>query len=822
MIAERRPGSEPRASSTTPIADSSLTTTDSAGSEGARQFDQLLELLGIKPDEPLTVCYQRPGEKFSHRRTTRAKAPALAQAWADEACVWYSTNPIRPIAQYGRGTAYDVTRCAALYADIDLKDSGARDADTVEKIVLGVVTAMGCYATALVSSGHGLHIYWQLDPDDPAWQLDSYEKRSAAQALYRRHYRLVSRIAHQYGAKVDNISDLSRLLRVPGSYNRKNPGDPVPVELWDELGKGVPLTFKQVSEIVADIPEREEDDVLLSQRVLEARDWQFGTTTAYVAEMIRGWESDTPTGARHNWLVSQATRLACAHRLGRISRADHVEGLNALEARFLKLIDVDRYPDPPTEVEDAVSWGRARAEIKTDAGAAEEIGGDDDGLGLNLPESFWERSSMAHIRQAAWSKMLPPDLVLNAILANVSASLLPDVVVDTGILSPLPLHHFAGLVGPVGGSKSAAMKAASRLINTENDEEGFLSRLRSYPHQPDEKIPHRWPLGTGQGILMAFIDDVTEPVPEGAPKGTRPKTRPTQVRTNVLLFSDEGNDLVKSCKDHSSIVGEVLRETWSGSDTGQGNAKIENRRFLLGGQYTLAAVAGFQEGVLADFLAPDEVSKGTPQRFLCTYSIAPDLPKPADRPEHPGSLKIKLPNEMLTVCESLRDQIANEHHAKQTGAVWVEPMDGQRSAMVARVAALLAIIDGRRVVSQEDWGLAAAMQAVSRRICAHVLNERKQKASRARKATRYTEAADQVAIDNLKDHPDGRAALAVLKHIPDDGGTAKWTGTDGIRTRKFKGERRAEADRGLVLLESLGLVIVEKSGSTTMVKAASE
>ena len=81
----------------------------------------------------------------------------------------------------------------------------------------------------------------------------------------------------------------------------------------------------------------------------------------------------------------------------------------------------------------------------------------DDGPGLTLPPRFWERPSLANIRQAAWSKMMPPDVVLNVIMAEVSASIPPNVRVDTGILDPLPIHHYAGLVGPAGGTKSTAM-----------------------------------------------------------------------------------------------------------------------------------------------------------------------------------------------------------------------------------------------------------------------------------------------------------------------------------------------------------------------------
>lgn len=105
-----------------------------------------------------------------------------------------------------------------------------------------------------------------------------------------------------------------------------------------------------------------------------------------------------------------------------------------------------------------------------------------------------------------------------------------------------------------------------------------------------------------------------------------PTSARVQVRSNVLLSSDEGNDLVKSCADQTAIVGEVLRAMWSGGLVGQGNAKVENRRILPRGAYTLAVVAGFQVDILARLLTAEAISKGDPQRWLYADSVAPDMP----------------------------------------------------------------------------------------------------------------------------------------------------------------------------------------------------
>lgn len=198
------------------------------------EFDELLDRLLIGRDETISVCHQPPDGNFRAELTRRAEAPKLAAALADVACVWFSVNPIRDGVRQGRGGVKDVKRCTALYVDLDLKDGGIPNTDTVAKIVEDL-RAVIRPETALVETGNGLHVYWALDPTDAAWILDSEEKRIAAQEIYRRFHRLVIQTAGQYGCRVDNVSDLSRVLRVPGTFNRKDPSNPKGVKLWPTL-----------------------------------------------------------------------------------------------------------------------------------------------------------------------------------------------------------------------------------------------------------------------------------------------------------------------------------------------------------------------------------------------------------------------------------------------------------------------------------------------------------------------------------------------------------------------------------------------------------
>ena len=84
----------------------------------------------------------------------------------------------------------------------------------VSEFCLGV----GLPATSIVDSGNGIHAYWFLDAPLPAAQW----KLSAEQ---------LKRLTQEHGLRADDAvtSDVARVLRVPNTFNRKDPTNPRPV-----------------------------------------------------------------------------------------------------------------------------------------------------------------------------------------------------------------------------------------------------------------------------------------------------------------------------------------------------------------------------------------------------------------------------------------------------------------------------------------------------------------------------------------------------------------------------------------------------------------
>jgi len=438
-----------------------------------------------------------------------------------------------------------------------------------------------------------------------------------------------------------------------------------------------------------------------------------------------------------------------------------------------------------------------------------------------LPPEFWEsRPVLRHIRDAAWSMMASPDAALAITLATLSASVPPCVRVDTGVRRPMPTHTFAAPVGRSGGFKTSAMEAAELAIRFVPawTQDVFSTDAPILVAIGDDEMVHRANGGTGQGIIENYMGNVAVALSEDAePRNGRPRTRRQQVRSNVLVTIDEGNGLAKALADTTSIVGETMRELWSGVTTGQDNAKAENTRRVKRGTYSFGLIVGFQLPVLAKLLGNENVELGTPQRFLFAWTGAPDIP---DEPvEFPGVLDVTVPVEQIALCPALIARLRDELLPLLRNGGTDTETDSQRVSMLVRLAALLAVIDGRTEVSEDDWRLAEMIADTSRSIAEYALALKRGKDTQARKARRAEEVEDALAVHTATTGSGAdRAAVRIEAAIRANGGVrAKWTGDDGIRRGSFNSEDREDADAGLAQLVERNRATVTTTGKTQWV-----
>lgn len=330
-------------------------------------FDGLLEALGH--DGFVAVCNRPVGGQFRSHVVSYKTASSVLPATGD---CWYSVNPLTdpatwPEEQGGRGTATQVTRLAAVFADLDIKAGGMASYQDAQDVISDLSDMVGTRPTAIVISGGGLQ---------PLWMIEDGPSGADARALLRRWGRMVVHVAGLRGGQADMVYDLARVLRVPGTMNHKY--DP-PATVVGVLDAGRPLSADELDDALTlygavEMPgDREEAG---SAVVSPPADWDWADRTCnYALSMVEHWYTDEPA-ARHPWLVRQTTRIAAAHRYGCWDEAGYQAACRALTMHFQTLLGrgAEARSEAPGEIADAFAWGRDLAGSKTDEQIASELG----------------------------------------------------------------------------------------------------------------------------------------------------------------------------------------------------------------------------------------------------------------------------------------------------------------------------------------------------------------------------------------------------------------------------------------------------------------
>lgn len=202
-------------------------------------FAALLDLLNHTDDEFHAVCHESESVTFNSRVTDKQSAAEVVAGLPDNANVWFSVNPTKGPARIkdGRGGAADVTRLAALFADLDVKPGGCADDDVAHAIIDKLSEILGTGPMAITYSGHGVQPYWpvihgEVHDDDDWDRIDTIIKRWG---------RLVQSVGKTVGAEADSVFNLDRILRVPETVNNKFPADPTPVVCYANGGRALTL-----------------------------------------------------------------------------------------------------------------------------------------------------------------------------------------------------------------------------------------------------------------------------------------------------------------------------------------------------------------------------------------------------------------------------------------------------------------------------------------------------------------------------------------------------------------------------------------------------
>lgn len=453
-----------------------------------------------------------------------------------------------------------------------------------------------------------------------------------------------------------------------------------------------------------------------------------GTPCAHVASMLSRHTGRLGSGqARHD--VGRNGQLALL-RLGEEGHPGVAGALAEFEESWTQALAGDREGD--AEWRRALTGAVQRIAASPTPAAqwgCDELVADPE----KLPEGFWRgRKVLEHIRNAAWSYEIPPDAVVYAVLSRLSSMLSPNLTLDLG-MGPASLNLFACIVGVSGSGKSEGVSLAKRLLPTPAYLLGdaYLSDV---------------PPSTGEGMVEAYHGWV---YPVDAPKnkdGT-PKVSAKvkeQVRRHAFFVLDEGEQLTRVQQRSSSIIGATIRSMWQGKAVGQQNASYETTRRLDERSYACGMVLIFQRDTVLPVL--DDAGPGTPQRFVFASTF--NSPAPAEPVPYPGELDLALddcddpfearPIEGVIDCDpSIKADARTARRARQAmakGEVDDRDLDSHAYLTRGKLAALLAVLDGRRFVDLEDWRLAGLMWETSCAVRADLLAYGRQRAETERRA----------------------------------------------------------------------------------------
>jgi hypothetical protein len=198
-------------------------------------------LLGYAPDDHHALLWTLQDKRSSWVALDKGSEPVALRAreLADEGKDVYVAVALAgaavPRTYDSRIKSANAAGIFGLWADLDIADPDVHKKWNLPPTVdaaMELLTACGREPSLVVHSGHGLQAWWLFHE---FWAFDSDEDRLAAAGLAQRWNATLQSHAAERSWVVDSTFDLARVMRVPGTLNRK--GTPVmPVRLLQHDG----------------------------------------------------------------------------------------------------------------------------------------------------------------------------------------------------------------------------------------------------------------------------------------------------------------------------------------------------------------------------------------------------------------------------------------------------------------------------------------------------------------------------------------------------------------------------------------------------------
>lgn len=731
-------------------------------------FNELLRALGhgdvndLHRDQ-VAVCWKRPGGSFTSELKDLEDAPRfvdmLVESIASGLDIWFGVNPVSRDVTTGRGSVKDVTRLAALYADLDVKPGAFPSIDAAYLHIDDMADILGTRPVAVIHSGHGLQPIWAIDRDS----AESLSYPHEATALLQRFGRLVADVAVEAGCKVDSVFDLPRILRTPGTTNNKDPEHPIPT--WCAADTGKPVTVEQVRQALddLDIPQgrvngaRRPSQTWNGEPLDERQKRYLWAVVVNVCTEI----AEAPEG-RNNALNKGAFSLG-QFVAGAGLDQDFAEAVLRHAAEGCGLTSDDGEYSVEATIDSGMNKGmdnpRAVPErenpnpgdpfgVKVDRAAPTTAETSEHLVDFAAADvAFWtQRDILAHICRFARARGASPYAVLGSVLRRAVDKTDPSVQLPPTVGANASVNLFTVPVGRSGQGKDIANGVGRDAVE-------FVT--------PDGEViddpPSAVGLGSGEGLARMF-------------KGYGDDSPPPHHNVEVPEIGTLG---ALAVRQGSTLIGELLK-AWMGQPIGFTNAQKSTTTAIPAHSYRLCLSVGAQPENADFFLSREK--DGLPQRFLWLPTIDPFATPPSDQPvESLPAARVVVPTfptvitgvpYLIDVPASVKREIQWQRFWVQTGRTDVDPLDGHLMLTRLKVGFGLALLDGRRDITEDDWRIAGQLISVSNEVRADlrsVLSERRKRDNRAKAHARAD--AQQVMDERQSEDRRSRVWNAMVRKL---------------------------------------------------------
>lgn len=516
----------------------------------------------------------------------------------------------------------------------------------------------------------------------------------------------------------------------------------------------------------APMAERDDIDGFLADHS-EVADCKYGQAAIYGDSLLGtpGLLGQTPDfgnqdNGLHAWITRTVNRATELVKSGCLDASVYSD----IEQRVKELAKQHHEPNRYRlkEVTDCLAW--AIPNVSEHSGCRKHDPLAKPAAHLQSEPDFWiDRPLLAHIKKCADSRGVSKDAALVAFLARFSTQIRPNVTLPPFVGGKVSLNLYVALVGLPGAGKSATVAAVESMATWGAKKVGA---------------------GSGEGLLQSF--------------GQMDKAlgRWTQREEAVMVEIDEISLLMAQNARLGNTFIDILTNAWMGAFLHQPYAEPAKDRRMDAHKYRLSMVVGAQPGKIEGLLAHRD--SGFPQRFVWVNVGDPTIPHWSERPDHPGLCYPPFRSgvgapESITFPERIEHEIKEANHARSSNTDWDAAAFDKGAhwyTIRMKVSALLALLDDRTEVTEDDWAISEYLMAKSDA----TLEQLEIHQSKRRHLAHKAKAEEAATVKYLADeHTVDRVAGVVERHVykhaqPD--GCVKRCITQSIRStdRPYKDE----------------------------------